>query len=101
MLRARRVRDRQLGPGRVEDAGQLRRLAGLDAERHDVLDLEVDRVADLDRVRQAVLAHLDRRALDAEVLADQRAERLHRAAERAGEHRRRASRPARRTRLRR
>ena len=40
----------------------------------------------LTRVRQAVLAHLDRRALDAEVLADQRAERLHRAAERAGEH---------------
>ena len=57
------------------------RLAGLDAERHDVLDLEVDRVADPDAVPQAVLAHLDRRPLDAEDLADERAERLHRPAE--------------------
>ena len=56
----------------MEDAGQPRRLARLDAERDDVLDLEVDGVADPDAVAQALLADLDRRALDAEVLADER-----------------------------
>ena len=43
-----------------------------DAERDDVLDLEVDRVADGHAVAQPVLVDLDRRALDAEALADQR-----------------------------
>src|SRR5690348_10712125 len=70
--RARRVRNRQLAARRMEDPRELRRLTALDAERDDVLDLEVDRVADPDRMRQAVLANLDRRALRAEVLADQR-----------------------------
>src|SRR5437773_965851 len=81
----RHVRDGELRPRRVEDAGQDGRLARLDAEGHDVLDLEVDLVADPDRVRQPVLANLDRGALDPEVLADQRTEGLHRTAERARE----------------
>src|ERR1019366_10556088 len=44
-LRARRMSHRQLGPSWMEDAGEPRRLAGLDPERYDVLDLEVDGVA--------------------------------------------------------
>ena len=40
----------------------------------------------LHAVAQPVLADLDRRALDAEVLADQRPERLHRPAELPAEH---------------
>src|SRR3954451_19145012 len=83
---ARGARDRQLRAGRVEDAGELRGLARGRAERDDVLDLEVDRVADPHAVAQAVLPDLDRRALYAEVLADQRAQRLHRPAELAAEH---------------
>src|SRR5919106_3642307 len=85
--RARRLGDRQLGAGRMEDAGQTRRLARLDAERDNVLDLEVDRVADPDAVPEAVLADLDRRALDAEVLAHERREARHRPAELTAEHR--------------
>src|SRR5262245_49861478 len=85
--RARRLGDRQLGPGRVEDPGEPRGLAGLDAERNDVLDLEVDRVADRDAVPQPLLANLDRRPLDAEVLPDEGPERRHRSAELAAEHR--------------
>ena len=69
----------------MEDAGEPRGLARGRAERDDVLDLEVDRVADPHAVAQAVLRDLDRRALHAEVLADQRAQRLHRAAEHAAE----------------
>ncbi len=49
-LRARRVCHRQLGAGGMEDAGELRGLAALHAEWHDVLDLEVHGVADADRV---------------------------------------------------
>src|SRR5512144_2967785 len=41
-VRPRRTRHGEVGPRRVEDPGQPRRLAGLDPERHDVLDLEVD-----------------------------------------------------------
>src|SRR4051812_7209426 len=44
--RARRMRDRQVRPGRVEDPDEPRRLAALDPERDDVFDLEVDVVAD-------------------------------------------------------
>src|SRR5207245_1710216 len=83
--RAGRVGDVELGAGRVEDPGQLRRLPRLDAERDDVLDLEVDRIADVYGVHRPLLAHLDRRPLDAEVLADERPERLHRPAERSAE----------------
>src|SRR4051812_16358957 len=71
--RAGRLRDRQLRAGRMEDAGEPSRLARLHAEGDDVLDLEVDAVADPDAVPQAVLPDLDRRALHAEVLADERA----------------------------
>src|SRR6185312_7524965 len=71
---------------RMEDADDARRLARRDAERDDVLDLEVDRVADPDAVAQPVLPHLDRRALHAEVLSDERPERLHRPPELTAEH---------------
>src|ERR1700681_4657483 len=70
----------------MENAGEPRRLAALHAEGHDVLDLEIDRIADPNRVAQAVLAHLDRRSLHAEMLADERSESLHRATERPREH---------------
>jgi hypothetical protein len=69
----------------MEDAGHLRRLAGLHAEWHDVLDLEVDHLTDPDRVLQAVLANLDRQPLESQVLPDQRSQRLHRTAERSRE----------------
>ncbi len=45
-------------------------LACLDAERHNVLDLEIDRVADPHTVAQAVLLDFDRRTLDAQILTD-------------------------------
>src|SRR6185437_29241 len=79
--RAGRLRDRQLGPGGMEDPDEPCRLSRLDAERHDVLDLEVDRVPDLDAVAETVLLDVDRGTLDSEALADERTERLHRAAE--------------------
>ena len=50
------------------------RVAGLDAERDDVLDLEVDRIPDADAVADSVLHDLERRALDTEHLADERRE---------------------------
>src|SRR4029079_7899456 len=67
--RAGCVSHRQVRPGRMEDPGELRSLAALDAKRDDVLDLEVHGIADPDRMLQAVLLHLDRGPLDAEVLA--------------------------------
>src|SRR4051812_41125961 len=73
-----RLADHELGPGRVEHPLQAHRLAGLDSERDDVLDLEVDRVADLDAVPDAVVDDLDRRPLDAEELADEWREAAHR-----------------------
>ena len=48
-LRALRLRHREIGARRVEHAGEADRLARLDAEGHDVLDLEVDRVPDRGR----------------------------------------------------
>ena len=59
---------------------------GLDTERHDVLDLELDPVADTNAVTQPVVVDLDRGALDAEHLADERSECRHRSAELAAEH---------------
>src|SRR5262245_40637475 len=53
-LRALRLGGVELRSGRVEDADEPHRLAGLDAEGDDVLDLEVDRLADLDAVAQPV-----------------------------------------------
>ena len=47
------------------------RFAGLDTERDDVFDLEIDRVADANAVTQPVFLDLDRDPLDAEHLADQ------------------------------
>jgi hypothetical protein len=44
--RAPRLGHREIGPNRVKHAGEPDGLAGLNAERHDVLDLEVDRVPD-------------------------------------------------------
>jgi len=85
-LRPGGVRDGQLGADGMEDAGHPRRLARLHAEGHHVLDLEVDGVADADRVAQAVLDHRDGRALEAQVLAHQRPERLHGTAEGPGEN---------------
>src|SRR4051812_9316889 len=79
--RPHRPRDRQLRAGRMEDPRQPRGLARLDPERDDVLDLEVDRVADRHAVAQPVLVDLDRHALDAEALADERNEPCHRPAE--------------------
>src|SRR5919109_2733043 len=75
------LRHREVGADRMEDAGDPRRLAGLYAERHHVLDLELDRVADLHAVLEALLLNLETCTLDAEVLAHQRRESLHRSAE--------------------
>ena len=57
----------------------------LDAERHDVLDLEVDHVADADAVTESVVVDVDRGAFDPEHLAHQRSQRSHRSAELAAE----------------
>src|SRR5262245_64075835 len=76
--RARRPRHRELGAGRMENAREPGRLARLDAERDDVLDLEVDRVPDLHAVAQPLLVDVDRGARHAEVLGHERPERLHR-----------------------
>ena len=64
MLRTRGARDGELGAGRMEDAGDLHRFAGLDTEGNDVLDLEVDLVADPDRMGEAILTNLDRQPLE-------------------------------------
>ena len=64
----------------MEHAVEADRLSGLDAERDDVLDLEVDHVADAHAVEHTVVDDLDRRTLDAEHLADERGEARHRAA---------------------
>src|SRR5918994_6112117 len=69
----------------MEDAGDSRRLSGLDAERDDVLDLEVDRVADLHGVPEPLLANVEASPFDSQVLADERPERFHRAAELSAE----------------
>src|SRR5687768_14962347 len=81
----RRLRDGEVRPGGMVDASDTRRRSGLDAEGHDILDLEIDRVADLHAVPKPILADLDRRSLDDEVLADERRETLQRATELDGE----------------
>src|SRR5438067_6635010 len=50
-----RLRHREVRADRVEHAVEPDRLAGLDAEGHDVLDLEVDAVADADAVPHSVV----------------------------------------------
>src|SRR3954451_17039863 len=84
-LRALRLRHGQVRRNRMEYAVELHGVAVLDAERDDVLDLEVDRVVDAHAVVHAVVVDLDRGALDAEHLADQRREARHRSAELARE----------------
>src|SRR5215207_699387 len=72
--RALRLRHREIGRHGVEHAGEPHGLTGLDAEGHDVLDLEVDRVPDAHAMAQAVVGQLDPRPFDAEHLAHQRPE---------------------------
>src|SRR5919197_3687950 len=79
--RSRRLRHREVRADRMEDAGDPRRFARLDAERHHVFDLELDCVADLHAVLEALLLNLETCPLDAEILAHQRRETLHRSAE--------------------
>src|SRR5271157_5352309 len=55
---------------RMEHPHDSHGLACLDAGRHNVLDLEIDRVADPHTVAQAVLLDFDRRTLDAQILTD-------------------------------
>src|SRR3954447_20525942 len=75
---ALRLSHHQVRPDRVEHAGEPHRLAGLDTEGDDVLDLEVDHVVHPDAVQQAVVLDVDRRALHAEHLPDQWCEPGHR-----------------------
>ena len=77
----------------------LTSLAGLPSSLpngNDLLHLDLAVVADLDPVGPVLVRDLHRHALQAELFADQRPERLHRPAELAAEHRRRACPPARR-----
>ena len=69
----------------MEDTDEARRLAG-PTERDDVLDLEVDRVADADAVLETLLDDFEPCPLDTEHLADQRRETCHRPTELAAEH---------------
>src|SRR6266571_386289 len=75
----------QLGTGGMKDASELRRLPGVDTERHHVLDLEVNRVSDAHRMAEALLVDLDRRTLHAQVLRHQGAQRRHGPTEGTGE----------------
>src|SRR4051812_7149363 len=83
--RAGRLGHGEVRAGRVEHAVEANRLTRLDAERDDVLDLEVDVVSDPDAVAEPVVADFDRCALDAQHLSHERSEPCHRAAELAGE----------------
>src|SRR4051794_38595540 len=76
---------RQVRPDRVEHAVEPDRPSVLDPERHDVLDLEVDRIPDADAVQQTVVADLDGRPLDPDDLAHEGGERGHRAPELSAE----------------
>src|SRR3954464_159592 len=63
-----RLGDRQRAARRMEDVGQLRRLAGLRSEGHDVVDLELALVADRDLVVAVLGRELHRHALHAQLL---------------------------------
>src|SRR3954470_20693025 len=58
-LRALRLRHGEVGCDRMEHAVELHGVAVLDAERDDVLDLEVDRLVDSHAVVHAVVVDLD------------------------------------------
>ena len=78
---------RQLRAGRVEDSGEPRRLTGLDAERHDVLDIEAPlcrRCARCAAVRRRAPRWV--RARTPRFSADEWSQRGHRPAEFAAEH---------------
>src|SRR5262249_11188558 len=78
-LRALGLRHREVGGDGMEHAVELDGVAVLDTERHDVLDLEVDGVADAHAVLHPVVLNVDVRPLDAEDLADERRKAGHRA----------------------
>src|SRR4051794_18474793 len=61
----------------MEHPVELDRLTVLDAEGHDVLDLEVDHVTHPHAVAKRVVLDVEGRALRAEHLPDQRREALH------------------------
>src|SRR3954451_7783981 len=82
---SRRLRDRQVRRDGVEHALEADRLPVLLPEGDDVLDLEVDGVADADAVSDAVVVDLDRRALDAHKLPHERRQPLHRSTQLAAE----------------
>src|SRR4051812_43968528 len=77
---------REVGPDGMEHAVESNRLTGLDAERHDVLDLELDDITDVHAVLEPVVAHVDRGTLDTEHLADQGGQGRHRPSELSPEH---------------
>src|SRR2546429_8931 len=82
---APRLCDRQVGANRVDHPVDPPGLAGAHTERDDVLDLEVDRVADAHAVTHAVVRDVDRCSLDPEPLADERREPRHGPSELPGE----------------
>src|SRR6516165_10887096 len=61
-LGALRLCHGQVGGDRVEHAREPNRLSRLHTERHDVLNLEVDRVPGSDSMPHAVVAEVDLRA---------------------------------------
>src|SRR6478609_4807335 len=62
----------------MEHASEPHRLTCLDPEGDDVLDLEVDHVVDSNGVQETIILDVDRSALYAEHLTDQRREPGHR-----------------------
>src|SRR4029079_7345385 len=65
-LRAPRLRHHEVGSDRVEHAVEPHRPSGVDPERDDVLDLEVDLVPDPHAVTEPVVLHVDAGPLDPE-----------------------------------
>src|SRR6266508_2351863 len=84
--RASRLSDGEVRRDRVEHAGETHRLSGLDAERDDVLYLEVDGISDAHTVTNSVIANVESCPLDAEHLSDERREAGHWPTELTGEH---------------
>jgi hypothetical protein len=80
------LRHRQIRGHRVKHARESNRLSGLHTERHDVLNLEVNRLSDADSMPQRVVVELDLRALNADHLTYQGRDPRHRAAELSSEN---------------
>src|ERR1700754_5241083 len=68
---------RQIGTDRVEHPGELDGLTSLNTKRNDVLDLEVDGVADADAVAEPIIFDVDHCALHAQHLSDERSQPRH------------------------